>query len=75
MFPSDLPPGVTGNEYQIAGAESESDEYLECVTCNNTTLHYVEKHFSFGARAICYECDTEQDVTPEADPDEWRDER
>jgi hypothetical protein len=30
MGDSNLPPGVTGNEYQIAGPDREWDDYREC---------------------------------------------
>lgn len=35
---SNYPPGVTGNEWQIAGVFSEYDEERECPACEEETL-------------------------------------
>ena len=38
---SNLPPGVTGNEWQIAGPDWEDEEQHRCVPCDAVTTHAV----------------------------------
>jgi|APSaa5957512493_1039668.scaffolds.fasta_scaffold82933_3 hypothetical protein len=49
------PPGVTGNEYAISGAEEEWEEELECESCGKGTLHYCEI-YNKTISTICEEC-------------------
>lgn len=63
---SNYPPGVTGNEYEIAG-------WPTCGNCG----HEAEEHDNFSEECeyISYGCPCEgySDQRPEPDPDESRD--
>ena len=50
---SNYPPGVTGNEYAIGGAEAEWSEEETCPHCDWTGEMDHEKHYEFGIRAFC----------------------
>lgn len=50
---SNYPPGVTGNEYAIGGAESEWEEIRECPSCEWIGYMPHEYHREFGIRAFC----------------------
>jgi len=50
---SNYPPGVTGNEYAISGAEREWTEERECPLCGVTQVMDHEAHREFGVRAWC----------------------
>lgn len=41
---SNYPPGVTGNEYEIAGADSEVEDVYFCTTCQATVDGYRETY-------------------------------
>ena len=42
MTLSNYPPGVTGNEYQIAGPDSEWEETHYCEKCEKDTVFSCE---------------------------------
>ena len=63
---SNYPPGVTGNEYEIAGPDYERDVDEKCPTCGLTSL--VERGYRRDAWWVCLECGWTDDV----DRDEWR---
>jgi len=69
---SNYPPGVTGNEYAINGAQYEREINEQCEACGHVGL-LLEGHYEFGERTICLECDDIQYIDPEPDPDEWYD--
>lgn len=50
---SNYPPGVTGNEYAIGGAEREWEEIRECPRCEWIGYMPHEFHHEFGVRAWC----------------------
>lgn len=47
------PPGVTGNEYAISGAEREWEEIRECPHCGWEGYMPHESHREIGIRAWC----------------------
>lgn len=56
------PPGVTGNEYQIAGADREHEAERECRECGLVQLALIEE-FQSSAWWFCEnsECGAEND--------------
>lgn len=50
---SNYPPGVTGNEYQIGGAQREWEETRECPHCGWEGPMHHEAHYSFGIWVWC----------------------
>lgn len=50
---SNYPPGVTGNEYAIGGAEREWVADATCPRCDWTGPMTHEQHREFGIRAFC----------------------
>ena len=50
---SNYPPGVTGNEYAISGAEREWEAIAECPRCETIGYMPHEFHREFGTRAFC----------------------
>jgi len=68
MMSSNYPPGVTGNEYEIAGPDMESEDNRRCEECDKNTDHYIE-----GYRGIvtiqCQACSDESDISDEYDGD------
>lgn len=75
---SNLPPGVTGNEYAIGGAEREWFEEAECPSCGTIAEMPHEFHHEFGTRAWCvnetchlmqagFEIDTSIEYEPDLD--------
>jgi len=76
---SNYPPGVTGNEYAISGAEHEWEEEITCPFCDWTGRVHHEAHREFGVVAFCENPDAPEcegtagiDVTEKHvfDPDE-----
>ena len=49
------PPGVTGNEYQIAGPDWDGEEEHRCVPCDAVTTHAVAS-FQGSAWKTCEVC-------------------
>jgi len=56
---SNYPPGVTGNEYAISGAEHEWEEERECPHCGVEQTLFHEAHHEFGVVAFCPDPDCE----------------
>ena len=57
MTLSNYPPGVTGNEYEIAGPDDEWESEHYCGTCEKTTLFRCES-FRKQRSGICSECES-----------------
>ena len=66
------PPGVTGNEYEIAGPDSEWEEELYCEKCEVVTLFSCES-FQKQRSGICNECDNDADLGDGTDDNDWED--
>jgi transcription elongation factor Elf1 len=77
---SNYPPGVTGNEWQIAGPYAETEEILDCPECEKETLHTVttfNRHDDVDA-CVCTVCEYESERQVDSGPDPydaWRDDR
>jgi hypothetical protein len=54
---SNYPPGVTGNEYAISGAQKEWEEKTECSLCGKEDIMLHEYHYEFGERYFCTNAD------------------
>ena len=68
---SNYPPGVTGNEYAIAGPDYERESTIICDNCGHqmTELGYR------GERWLSCDCGNSDDLPPiETDPDRAYDE-
>ena len=61
MSLSNYPPGVTGNEYEIAGPDSEWEETRYCEKCEKDTVFGCET-FRKQRSGICTECDFDIDL-------------
>ncbi len=61
------PPGVTGNEYQIAGPDRDWEDTRTCYDCGPTE-HYFESYRG-AVWATCTECGRQVDLEPD-DPRE-----
>lgn len=61
---SNYPPGVTGGEYEIAGADDEWEEERDCEACGKRTTWYRARyrHETWGT---CTECGLSQDFSQE----------
>ena len=58
---TNYPPGVTGNEYQIAGADYERDVCHNCATCH-ATQDGTEQGYGDERWFICSVCDEITDL-------------
>ena len=56
------PPGVTGNEYEIAGADYEKELDTPCPKCGENTL--MEEGYRGNRWESCSECDYYEDLEP-----------
>ncbi len=65
---SNYPPGVTGNEYEIAGADYEQDFDEKCPKCNGDML---EQGYHGTRWVTCYECDYQRDLPTLNKYDVW----
>lgn len=65
---SNLPPGVNGSEYQIAGPDSEWETLRWCQKCEAETMHTFNR-YGYEVWRICDECELQTDEEPE-EPDE-----
>lgn len=64
------PPGVTGNEYEIAGPDFDEDAEEHCETCEAVTQG-TRQGYSGERWFICGTCNLVTDLEPiERDPDE-----
>jgi len=70
MTLSNYPDGVTGNEYEIAGPDSEWEEELYCAKCEKTTTFSCES-FRKQRSGICSECDYDIDLGHVDDDIDW----
>lgn len=59
---SNYPPGVTGMEYAIGGAEREWEEKRTCPECDTEDVMHHEAHREFGVWAWCTKVDCEKAV-------------
>ena len=64
------PPGVTGNEYHLAGPDSEWEEEHYCEKCEKDTLFHCES-FQKQRSGICSECDSDIDLGHTDDDIDW----
>ena len=60
-FGWNYPPGVTGNEYQIAGPDYEEEVDGECPVCGNEFC-LVEQRYRGESWVSCCHCNFEQDI-------------
>lgn len=58
---SNYPPGVTGNEYEIAGPDYEQDHPESCPKCGE---HMVEQGYRGQRWVVCVACDYQRDLDP-----------
>jgi glutaredoxin len=65
---SNLPPGVSGNEYEIAGPDHEREEERTCSTCGVTATTTVYS-YDFRRWFSCDSCDAENNLDDELVPD------
>ena len=56
---SNYPPGVTGNEYEIAGPDYERDVDEECPECGG---HMIEQGYRRNSWVHCMDCDYQKDL-------------
>jgi hypothetical protein len=61
---SNYPPGVTGREYQIAGADLETEESRTCSACGLTEVVIVE-WYDYSKWFTCEGCGAENDLSSE----------
>ena len=72
---SNLPPGVTGNEYEIAGPDYEDEAVRYCPKCDEETEGTIEG-YDRSAWFRCGVCNNTTDFqADEPDGDRQRDER
>ena len=69
-FGWNYPPGVTGNEYEIAGPDSEWEAEHYCEKCEKTTVFSCES-FRGQRSGICGECDSDIDLGHIDDDIDW----
>ena len=69
-FGWDYPPGVTGNEYEIAGPDSVWEEKLDCANCEKTTMFSCES-FRGQRSGVCGECESDIDLGHMDDDIDW----
>ena len=62
---SNYPPGVSGNEFEISGAEYEWEEERECEKCERVTWHTMQSHRDRGVWGWCDNCDNEIELDEE----------
>lgn len=75
MALSNYPPGVTGNEFAIAGPDSETEDGADCDTCQDWTQGMIYT-YGFCRWFVCDTCHNQTDL-PDVeddgpDPDEAR---
>lgn len=58
---SNYPPGVTGNEPQIAGYDA-TEEVRECPVCGEETEGWLSAMRGLVATWTCFECDHEDEI-------------
>ena len=70
MTLSNYPPGVTGNEYEIAGPDDEWESEHYCEKCEKDTMFSCES-FQKQRSGICSECDSDIDLGHTDDDIDW----
>lgn len=65
---SNYPPGVTGREFEIAGADREESEQVECPECGNDAIEDVS-YFGEQRWWTCSACHAH--ITQFADKRDW----
>ena len=65
---SNYPPGVTGNEYAIAGPDSETEDEQFCPGCGSIKTGFT---LSYGYQRwfVCDACETDTDLPHLSEPD------
>ena len=66
------PDGVTGNEYAIAGPDSEWEDIHYCEKCQKDTLFSCES-FQKQRSGICDKCGSDIDLGSTDDDIDWED--
>jgi transcription elongation factor Elf1 len=64
------PPGVTGNEYPVAGPDGEYESDYLCPICNSTQTGYIITYNGFSW-FNCSACDTDTDIDIERSFPTW----
>jgi len=67
---SNYPPGVTGNEYEIAGPDEQWDEEYFCEKCETDTMFSCES-FQGQRSGVCGECNSDLDLGHRDDYIDW----
>ena len=70
MTLSNYPDGVTGNEYEIAGPDSEWEDTHYCEKCQKDTLFSCES-FRGQRSGICDKCGSDLDLGSADDDIDW----
>ena len=68
---SNYPPGVTGNEFEIAGPDYERESDVRCIECDGPTMAYGYRCDHWLICQWC-ECIMDDPDIPEPDPEETR---
>lgn len=69
---SNYPPGVTGNEFAIAGPDYEKESTVPCIECGGPMMELGYRHERW---LVCQSCEHTSDLEPEEpDPDRAYDE-
>ena len=61
IFGWDYPPGVTGNEYEIAGADYEKEVEGKCPQCGESDC-LAEQGYRYQRWVDCHNCDYHADL-------------
>ena len=69
-FGWNYPPGVTGNEYEIAGPDDEWEDELHCKKCEKITTFNCES-FRKQRSGICSKCNSDIDLGHADDDIDW----
>ena len=69
-FGWNYPPGVTGNEYAIAGPDREWEDELYCEKCEKDELFYCES-YQKQRSGRCPVCDSDIDLGHDDDYIDW----
>ena len=64
QFGWDYPPGVTGNEYEIAGADYEKEYPGNCPKCGGEGT-MIEQGYRHQRWVVCGRCDHQFDLEEE----------
>ena len=67
---NNYPPGVTGNEYEIAGPDYEIEREEECKDCGQTFIQFVEGYHG-REWFTCSLCSAYNEIEPEIDDTDY----